>query len=67
VNAPEIIVRVVSNCLILAIILTFIPAFEPQRKRVIFRFLYILGRYAIPPGVILAIFYWFAFRRAPHE
>jgi len=66
-NASEIIVRVVSNCLILAIVLTFIPAFEPQRKSLIGRFFYIFGRYATPPGILLAIFYWLAFRRASHE
>lgn len=66
-SASEIIVRVVANCLTLAIVLTFVPAFEPQRKSLTGRFLYIFGRYTIPPGILLAIFYWLAFRRPPHE
>jgi len=66
-SASEIIVRVVANCLTMAIILTFMPAFEPRRKSLIGRFFYFFGRYATLPGILLAVFYWLAFRREPHE
>ena len=66
-SASEIVVRVVANCLTLAIILTFMPAFETQRKSLIGRFFYFFGRYATLPGPLPAVFYWLAFRRAPHE
>lgn len=66
-NASEIIVCVVSNCLILAIILTFTPAFEPKRKNLTGRFFYIFVRYALAPGILLGVLYWLFFDRAPHE
>lgn len=66
-NAVDIFVRVFSNCLLLAIVLAFMPAFEPERKKLIARFFYIFGRYAVVPGLLLALAYWFAFGRTPHE
>lgn len=55
----EILIRVVSNCLLLAAVLTFLPAFEPERKKLPTRYLYILGRYTIIPGVLLGLVFYF--------
>jgi hypothetical protein len=66
-NAFDIFIRVFSNCLLLAVVLTFMPAFEPERKKLVGRFFYIFARYAIAPGLLLALAYWFVFGKTPHE
>ena len=44
-NALDIFIRVFSNCM-----LTFMPAFAPERKKLLGRFLYIFARYTVAPG-----------------
>ena len=64
-SAADIAVRVVSNCVLLATVLTFVPSFEPGRTRLLGRFFYIFVRYTIAPGLLLGIFYWLIFRHRP--
>lgn len=66
-NPGDIFIRVLTNCLLLAVVLTFMPSFEPSRKGLPGRFFYIFARYAIAPGLLLAVVYWFAFGGRSHE
>ena len=66
-NAFEITFCVLSNCLLLAVVLTFLKTFEPHRKGIFGRFIFFFGRYALPAGGVLAALYWFAYGSHPHE